>query len=219
MDIFYIHSPDAATPISETLAGVNEVYKAGLFERFGLSNFPADEVQKVYDYSKEHGYVLPTVYQGNYSPVARKQETLLFPTLRRLGLAFYAYSPLAGGFLTKTRQQILEGAGRFSDQALGGMYRDMYCKPSYLAALEHWEDIAKEQGSSRSDLAYRWVAYHSPLKHEQGDGIIIGASSLQQLEQTLQGIEAGPLSDPVVQRIDELWEGIQHEAPLDNFSR
>ena len=102
------------------------MYKSGAFERFGLSNYPASEVQKVYDICEANGYVKPTAYQGNYSPVARKQETILFPTLRKLGISFYAYSPLAGGFLTKTKEDIEAGAGRFNKEALGGMYAEMY---------------------------------------------------------------------------------------------
>jgi aflatoxin B1 aldehyde reductase len=163
--------------------------------------------------------VLPTVYQGNYSPIARRQESELFPVLRKLGIAFYAYSPLAGGFLTKTAQQIQDGAGRFGPEALGGMYRQMYMKPSYLDALEKWEAIAKEEGVTRAELAYRWVTYNCPLKKEQGDAIIIGASTIEQLEQTLVGIEQGPLSKKAVEGIDKIWEQIKHEAPLDNFTR
>ncbi|KIW88390.1 uncharacterized protein Z519_10959 [Cladophialophora bantiana CBS 173.52] len=219
VDIFYIHSPDAAAPLEETLAGVNEVYKTGVFKRFGLSNYSPADVQKVYDVCKANNYVLPTVYQGNYSPVARRQETELFPTLTKLNIAFYAYSPLAGGFLTKTAQQIKDGAGRFSEEALGGMYRQMYMKPSYLEALSKWEQIANEEGCSRAELAYRWVTYNSPLKKQNGDGIIVGASTVEQLEQTLSGIEKGPLSSKACEGIDKIWEEIKHEAPLDNFSR
>lgn len=157
VDIFYLHAPDASIPISETLAGINEAYKSGAFERFGLSNYKAEDVEKVYTHCKENRYVLPSAYQGNYSPVARLQETLLFPTLRKYGMSFYAYSPLAGGFLTKTKQQILDGAGRFNpNEPIGKMYSGMYNKPSYLEALETWDATAKEAGCSAADLAYRY---------------------------------------------------------------
>jgi len=222
VDIFYIHAPDSSIPISETLAGINEAYKAGYFSRFGLSNYQAEDVQKVYDHCKENSYVLPTVYQGNYSAVARKQETLLFPTLRKLGIAFYAYSPIAGGFLVKTKQQIIDGVnlGRFDPSTgIGEMYMSMYNKPAYLEALSQWEAIAKEAGCSKADLAYRWVKYNSPLKPEYGDAIIIGASKLEQLKQTLSGISAGPLSEDITKKIDEVWTTIEHEAPLDNYHR
>ena len=205
-------------PLASTLAGVDAVHKSGAFSRFGLSNFKATDVEAVHAHCTQHDYVLPTVYQGNFSPVARKQETLLFPTLRRLNMAFYAYSPLAGGFLTKTRDQIAQGAGRFGDM-LGGMYRDMYAKPAYLDALSEWEGIAKDVGCSKADLAYRWVRYNSPLKPEHGDAIIVGASRLEQLEQTMEGLKAGPLPDEAVKRIDHVWTTIEHEAPLDNYNR
>ncbi|KAJ4504156.1 hypothetical protein HRR83_008598 [Exophiala dermatitidis] len=219
VDIFYLHSPDPGTPLEDTLEGVNEVYKTGVFKRFGLSNFSPEDVQKAYDIAKAKGWVLPTIYQGNYNPVARKVETLLFPTLRKLGIAFYAYSPLAGGFLTKTAQQVRDGAGRFSETALGGMYRQMYARPSLLDSLDKWAKIAEEEGASRAELAYRWVTYNSPLKPEHGDAIIVGASSVEQLDQTLKGIETGPLSAKAAKAIDEIWEQIKHEAPLDNVSR
>lgn len=158
------------------------------------------------------------MYQGNYSAVARRYETLLFPTLRKLNIAFYAYSPLAGGFLTKTRQQILDGAGRFSEESIGGLYRRMYNKPSYLDALAEWEQAAKEAGCSRSDLAYRWVKYSSPLSAEHGDAVIIGSRNLEQLKETLDGLKAGPLPAKSLERIEAIWKTVEHEAPLDNFS-
>lgn len=220
VDIFYIHAPDADTPIADTLSGVNEVYKSGFFKRFGLSNYKAEDVQKVYDHCKEKGYPLPSVYQGNYSAVARKQEEVLFPTLRKLGMAFYAYSPIAGGFLTKTKQDIQDGKGRFDTSTpIGAMYAGMYSKPAYLEALEQWEQIAKDEGTTRADLAYRWVKYNSPLSNEHGDAIIIGASSLDQLKQTLDSINKGPLSENAVKRIDGVWKTIEHEAPLDNYHK
>lgn len=220
VDIFYIHAPDAETPLEETLDGVNEVHKTGFFKRFGLSNFKAEDVQKAYDICKEKGYPLPEVYQANYSAVARKQEELLFPTLRKLGMSCYAYSPIAGGFLTKTKQDVLDGKGRFDPSTpIGQMYSGMYSKPAYLSALEQWEQIAKDEGVSRADLAYRWVKYNSPLKPEHGDAIIIGASSHKQLKETLDSINKGPLSDKAAKAIDGVWETIKHEAPLDNYHR
>lgn len=218
VDILYLHAPDYKTPLEETLAAVNEVYKSGWFKRFGLSNFKVEDVQRTYDISKEKGYVLPTVYQGNYSAVARKQETLLFPTLRKLGISFYAYSPVAGGFLTKTREQVESGHGRFDPKAMAGeMYKRLYAKPTLLDALDEWGQIANDEGITRAALAYRWVKYNSPLKPEHGDAIIIGASSVEQLEETLDALTKGPLSAQAVQRIEAIWEKVEAEAPLDNM--
>ena len=219
VDILYIHAPDHKTPLDEQLSAINEVHQSGFFKRFGLSNYKAEDVRKVYDHCKEKGYVLPSVYQGNYSAVARLPESILFPTLRKLNIAFYAYSPLAGGFLTKTKAQIEEGVGRFNSSGDPGMYTEMYAKPSLLEALAEWEQIAKDGGISRADLAYRWVRYNSPLKQEQGDAIIIGARNLEQLQETLHSINGGKLSDNAAKRIDAIWEKIKADAPLDNYHR
>ncbi|KAF2210829.1 hypothetical protein CERZMDRAFT_121672 [Cercospora zeae-maydis SCOH1-5] len=218
VDVFYIHAPDHSTPLDETLAAVNDVHKTGFFRRFGLSNYKAEDVEKVYSHCKEHGYPLPQVYQGNYSAVARRQEEVLFPTLRKLGIAFYAYSPLAGGFLSKTKEDIEQGSGRFNTTESGAsMYKKLYGKPALLNALEQWASIAEDEGITKADLAYRWVRYNSPLESRYGDAIVIGASSLEQLQETLNSIEGGPLSDTAVKRIDAVWDDIKHEAPLDNY--
>lgn len=102
VDIFYMHCPDPHTPIEETLKAINEAYQAGGFKRFGLSNYPAAQVKEVLDVCKKNNYVMPSVYQGNYAAVARKVEDEIFPVCRENNLAFYAYSPIAGGFLVRS---------------------------------------------------------------------------------------------------------------------
>jgi aflatoxin B1 aldehyde reductase len=64
VDIYYLHAPDPATPLEQTLEGINEVYKSGFFKRFGVSNFKPEDVEKAYKICKEKGYPLPSVYQG-----------------------------------------------------------------------------------------------------------------------------------------------------------
>ncbi|KAF1928316.1 aflatoxin B1 aldehyde reductase member 2 [Didymella exigua CBS 183.55] len=215
-DILYIHSPDSNIPLDDTLAGINEAHKLGIFKRFGLSNYAPQDVQRVHDLAKEKGYPLPEVYEGNYNPVARHLEKDLFPLLRKLNMVFYAYSPLAGGFLTKTAADLDAGAGRFSKEALGGMYSGMYDKPSLREGLKTWDQIAEKEGVNKAELAYRWVAHHSALT-EEGDGVIFGASKLSQIEQTAGGIKKGKLSAEALKSIDQLWESVKAEAPVDNF--
>ncbi|KAF2626686.1 aflatoxin B1 aldehyde reductase-like protein member 2 [Macroventuria anomochaeta] len=214
-DILYIHCPDPDIPLADTLAGINEAHKQGFFKRFGLSNYAPQDVQRVYDLAKEKGYPLPEVYQGNYNPVARHLEKDLFPVLRELGIIFYAYSPLAGGFLTKSAADLDAGAGRFNDEALGGMYSGMYDKPALREGLKEWSKIAEKEGLSKAELAYKWVAHHSALT--EGDGVIFGASKLSQIEQTAANIKNGKLSDEAVKSIDHLWETVKAEAPVDNY--
>jgi aflatoxin B1 aldehyde reductase len=217
-DILYIHAPDDTVPIAETLEAINEVYKKGIFKRFGLSNFTAAQVQEVYDISKANGYPLPSVFQGNYNPISRHIEEDLFPVLRKLGIAFYAYSPIAGGFLTKSKAQIDSGEGRFNAQAVGGMYLRLYNKPSLVEALAEWNDIADKEGISKAELAYRWVGYNSALDEKYGDAVIFGASSVRQAEETAAALKKGPISAEAAKRIEQIWKNVEQDAPVNNFA-
>ena len=78
VDIFYMHAPNDSVPLSSTLAGVNEAYMKGYFSRLGLSNYRVEDVEVVYNQCYENGYVLPTVYQGNY-PAAADRGLYLLP--------------------------------------------------------------------------------------------------------------------------------------------
>lgn len=99
VNVFYLHSPDNDTPYEETLKGVDRAYRNGWLKRFGISNFTPDETRQVIEICQSNGYVMPSVFQGSYSAAARKAEDELIPLLRDHGIAFYAYSPIAGGFL------------------------------------------------------------------------------------------------------------------------
>ncbi|GFF40108.1 aflatoxin B1 aldehyde reductase member 3 [Aspergillus udagawae] len=220
VNVYYIHAPDREVPLEETLAGINELYKAGKFKHFGLSNFRPDEVQEVVRVAKEKGYVLPSVYQGNYNAIARRNETELLPVLRENNIRFYAYSPIAGGFLTKTKEQLLTGGeGRWDPNTVfGQVYHKLYNKPALLEALDDWAEIAAAEGISKAELAYRWIFFHSHIRQDLGDAVIVGASKISQFEETVAAIQRGPLSAEAVKRIDADWEKIKDVAILDNFN-
>lgn len=156
------------------------------------------------------------MYQGNYNAVARHAENDLFPLLRKLKMSFYAYSPIAGGLLVKDSAGLRsrEIEGRFGGKtALGDLYPKMYGKECMYQAVDEWGAIAKAAGISKASLAYRWVVYHGALEKEEGDGVIIGASKVEQLEETLRAIEAGPLEGWVAKRAGDVWEMVREEAP------
>ncbi|KAJ3033516.1 hypothetical protein HDV00_006300 [Rhizophlyctis rosea] len=215
VDIFYLHAPDTETPFEETLSAMNDLFDAAKFRRFGISNFTPEQVKTVHSIAKQKGWVLPTVYQGSYSPVARHNETELFPILRELGISFYAYSPIAGGFLAKTVEQMKAGGvGRWDPNQRGGrMYHQLFNRPRLLEGLQKWNDLSDETKIPKSELAYRYITYHSMLSGELKDGVIVGASTAEQLDETLQGLENGPLPKEVVERIDGIWEVVKEEAP------
>lgn len=195
------------TPISETLAAVNAIHKRRVFRRFGLSGFPATEIEAIYNHCADHNYPLPVVYQGSYNPLNRHKETALLLTLRRLRISFYAYGTSAGGFLGKTAAQAREMAD--NDAYVSATCRPYLCNANFLEILAQWNTIAEIEGVSPAELTYRWVAYHSALRSDHGDAFIIGASSPEQLDETLSGIEKGPLSDNACASIQKIWEKVK----------
>lgn len=199
------------------------LHKAGKFKRFGISNFTPEQTRELHEYCKANSLVLPTVYQGNYNAVSRHIDTTLFPVLRELGIVFYAYSPIAGGFLTKSRKALEEGTegGRFAAEEgnmINTMYRAFYLKPALLDGLEKWEKMAKAQGISQAELAFRWIYYHSTLKPEKGDHLIVGASKPEHIKYAVEGLKKGPLKAEVVEGINEVWEIVKDQAITDNIS-
>ncbi|KGO77324.1 Aldo/keto reductase [Penicillium italicum] len=220
LDVYYVHAPERRSSTEDLLASINASYQAGKFKRFGLSNYLAEEVEEVVRICREKNYVVPSVYQGNYSAVARRGEKEILPTLRKHNISFYAYSPIAGGFLTKDVATLVSGGeGRWDpNSALGGIYNALFNKPDMLKGLEQWENISKESGISKAELAYRWVAHNSALKEELGDGLVIGSRNVEQLNQTLAALSKGPLSAEIAEQIEQVWKIVENDSPLDTFN-
>ncbi|KKP05589.1 aflatoxin B1 aldehyde reductase member 3 [Trichoderma harzianum] len=209
---------DEDTPVDVQMEAIQTLYKQGAFETFGVSNFTPEQVIEFYNYAKSKGYILPTVYQSSYSLAVRQNETRLFPTLRKLDISIQAYSPMAGGLLSKTPEYIEAGKGNWDPNTITGkVFRDLYYKPSYLKMLEEFGKLSAETGISRSGLAYRWVRYHSALKSELGDQMILGSVNAQQLEEAMGELNKGPLEAETVEKLESLWQLIKDDAPIDNL--
>src|SRR6202000_3040728 len=100
IDLWYLHFPDPATPIEETGAAMAEGVRAGKVRHLGLSNVTADQVRRA------HAVHPITAVQYEYSLGRREPEEELMPALRELGIALVPWSPLGGGFLTGTVDQL-----------------------------------------------------------------------------------------------------------------
>lgn len=87
------------------------------------------------------------------------------------------------------------------------MYRDRYFQDETFEALQLIEPVVAKNNLTLIETALRWVVHHSVLKLTDGgnDGIIIGVSSLSQLETNLKDLEKGPLPDEVVDALDQAW--------------
>jgi aflatoxin B1 aldehyde reductase len=167
-------------------------------------------------YCVEKKYILPTVYQGNYSLVARRVETELLPVLRSFGMRYHAYSPLAGGLLLSNPHDLAERKGRWDPEtSVGKLFRGMYDKPEYHKALLEYADISEESGIGKRELGYRWMVHHSKLEGAKGDGLIFGVSRFAQVKPTIEVLQKGPLERAIVERLDGIWEIVKRVAPLD----
>ncbi len=210
VDIVYLHFPDPETPVESALEALNEQYLQGKFKELGLSNFPAWMVVDVYHKCKQNGWILPTLYEGVYNPLSRKAEIELVDALRRFGIRFYAYNPLAGGMLAGKYKSVDETPtdGRF---ALRSSYPKRYWKKSFFDAV----DILRQElnGINMVEASYRWLAYHSMLDFNKEDAIIVGASSLKQLEENLSLLDNGPLPQNIVQAFETAWEISKADSP------
>jgi len=212
VDLLYLHLPDAHTPIEETLKACDNLHEQGKFTELGLSNFPAWMVVDIWHLCKENGWPKPSVYQGLYNGLSRNVESELFPALRRLGMRFYAFNPLAGGMLTGKHIHYDDNpmSGRFARLQ---SYRNRYWKKSYFDAVSVLTSRCREVGIEPVEAAFRWLAFHSLLDPHEGDGIIIGASSMNQLEQNLSAVAKGALSETVVSAFSAAWEEAKPDSP------
>ncbi|KAL2812546.1 Aldo/keto reductase [Aspergillus cavernicola] len=214
VDMFYLHGPDRAVPIEETLAAVDKLHREGYFRRFGISNFQAWEVARICEICERNGYIKPTTYQGLYNAYQRSIEAELLPCLRYYNIGVYAFQPLAAGFLTSRyhrnqKTEDYEIGSRFDPRASSNLiYHSRYLTERSFDALELLRPLAKKHGLTETECGLRWIVHHSALRKEFRDAVIIGASSSDQLESNLLELEKGPLPEEIVQALDEGWKGI-----------
>ncbi|KAF8964665.1 Aldo/keto reductase [Flammula alnicola] len=216
LEMWYLHGPDRTVPYEVTLKAVNDLYKEGYFKRFGISNYAAWEVAEIVGICKANGYIQPTAYQGIYNAIHRSVEAELLPCLRKFGISFYEFNPLAGGFFTgrySSLDDVPEEGSRFDPNKMQGKsYRNRYWKEPYFKALASIKAVTDKHGLTMTETALRWISHHSLLKREYGDAVLIGASSLKHIEQNLIDLEKGPLPDEVVKALDDAWFDVQSYA-------
>ncbi|RMD44544.1 hypothetical protein DV735_g555, partial [Chaetothyriales sp. CBS 134920] len=211
VEIFYLHAPDRSVPFPESLEACNQLYQEGKFKRLGLSNYAAWEVAEIWNIADQRGWVKPSVYQAMYNSLTRGIEEELVPCCRKYGIDIVIYNPLAGGVLTGRYQskEIPNDGSRFSESApaLGQRYRERYFKDANFEALKVIKPVTDRFGLTLLEVALRWCVHHSQLRVLDGnDGVILGVSSLRQLEENLNELEKGPLPDEVVQALDAAWQ-------------
>jgi len=213
LEMWYLHAPDRSVPYEITFKAVNDLYKEGYFKRLGISNYAAWEVAEIVGICKANGYIQPTAYQGIYNTIHRSVEPELLPCLRKFGISFYEFNPLAGGFFTgryNSMDDIPEEGSRFDEKRTQGQnYRNRYWKEPYFIALGNIRAVAEKHNLTLTEVALRWISHHGLLKREYGDSVLIGASSLKHIQENLIDLEKGPLPAEVLKVLDEAWVQVQ----------
>ena len=203
--MLYLHAPDLDTPVVDTLRACNELHEQGKIKTFGLSNYAAWQVAEIAELCRKHGWLPPTVYQGLYNALTRGVEPELFPCLRNYGIRFYAYNPLAAGLLSGKYQSIdsLPDDGRFGRHQT---YRERYWKADYFSVLQDFSEACARHGVTPVQAAFGWLIHHSRLDPSAGDGIILGASRIEQLRENLTAVQGPALDAEIVDILDRGWE-------------
>ncbi|PLB49820.1 aflatoxin B1 aldehyde reductase-like protein [Aspergillus steynii IBT 23096] len=204
VNTLHIHCPDFHTPLEEQARTINDLYKAGKFKQFGVSNFQPDLLQEFLDICDANGYVKPSVYQGDYSAVNRGMERKLLPILRQHNISYNAFRTLASGFLSgRLTHGTTEGTRFGASSSLGTFMQGLYDQEGLHSSLRRLEITTESLGITTVDAALRWAYYHSAL--QKSDGIILGASSINQLRSNLESIKRGPLPKECLRTFNEIW--------------
>jgi len=205
LDIYYMHWPDDAVPIGESLEAMDRLVRDGKVRYLGSSNYSGWQVTEQHWLCDKNGWQPPRITQPMYNLLARGIEQEYLPMAKRLGVSTVVYNPLAGGLLTgkQSREAPAEGT-RFHNNQL---YLDRYWHPAYFEAVEE----LKRAGRGLISLALNWL-----LHHTQADCAILGASRLEQLEANVAAAEEGPLSPEELAVCDAVWAKLRGVTPKYN---
>lgn len=179
-DIFYSHRYDPHTPIEETMQALVDIVRSGKALYAGISNYPADKQAECYRYLTEaHVPCVLSQYKANMLFTETLEQNL--PLAQQHGSGFICYSPLAQGILT---DRYLNGIPEGSRAARpeGYLQREQITD-ELMARVRALNDEAKEQGLTLAQYALRYL-----LQQEGVTSVIIGASSVEQLNKNLQTI-------------------------------
>lgn len=187
VDIFYAHRPDPATPLEETLQTLVDIVRQGKALYVGISKYPADMAARAYRYLEERD-VHCLLYQGRYNMLCRDPEHDILPQAAAAGTGFVAFSPLAQGLLT---DRYLHGIPAGSRMTHSRFLRPDMLTDDVLAQLRDYQQQAEQRGQTLAEMALAWV-----LRRPEVTSVIVGASSVQQLERNLAAADTEPEPDP-----------------------
>ncbi|MFC9428283.1 aldo/keto reductase [Streptomyces sp. NPDC056987] len=196
VDLFYSHRFDPDTPLEETVGALASAVRQGKALYAGLSNYPPEQMRRASELLKELGTPL-LINQHAYNMLDRGIERNgLIAASDEVGAGVIAFSPLAQGQLT---DRYLNGVPADSRMAVGHFLKRDALSEEKLTLLHALDKVAGDRGQTLAQLALGWV-----LRDARVTSVLIGASSVAQLDQNLAVLDAAPLTEPELTAIDAL---------------
>ncbi|XP_070537859.1 1-deoxyxylulose-5-phosphate synthase YajO-like [Ptychodera flava] len=211
IDLYQIHIWDKATPIQETLRTMDDLVRSGKVRYIGASNLTGWQMQKIVYECKIMGLHPLVSIQAQYSLLCRGVELEVVDVCRNEGIALLPWSPLKGGWLTgKAKKGMPPPSGSRMAFVESDRRREYESHPSFstfgnneqvLNLIEHMENIAKNCGKSVAQVALRWL-----LQKDAVASVVIGAKTIQQLDDNMGASSGWELTDQQMTELDELSE-------------
>ncbi|MCL4543650.1 MAG: aldo/keto reductase [Chloroflexi bacterium] len=199
IDLYQVHRFDPETPLEETLSALDDLVRAGKVRYAGCSNYAAWQLTKALWISDVRRLTRYDSVQPRYNLISRTIEGELLPLCADQGVGVIVYNPLGGGMLTgKHRREAGPAAGTRFDNNRN--YQNRYWRDIVFDAVDRFREIAADQPATMAQLALAWT-----LANPVVTSAILGATSVQQLEETLPATEV-TLSPELLPLVDELWE-------------
>ncbi|AEF41897.1 Oxidoreductase [Hoyosella subflava DQS3-9A1] len=211
VDIFYSHRPDPDTPLEETMGALDQAVRSGKALYAGISSYSPSLTRKAAEFMRDLGTPL-LIHQPSYSMLNRwveQGDPSLLETAHDEGLGVIAFSPLAQGLLT---DRYLGGVPAGSRAAAGKSLSESMLSEGNLAYVRALNEIATSRGQSLAQLAISWVLRK---QDHSVTSALIGASSVEQLEDSLASVQNLDFSDEEIAAIEahavdagiNLWGG------------
>ena len=193
VDIFYSHRFDETTPLEETMGALDHIVSSGRALYAGISSYSGARTREAVSILRAMGTPL-LIHQPSYSLLNRWVEEDLLDVLGDEGIGCIAFSPLAQGMLTN---KYLRGIPEGSRAARGTSLDPALMTPEALKHVRALDRLARARGQSLAQMAIAWV-----LRDPRVTSALIGASSVEQLDSSLDAVDNLRFTDDELRRID-----------------
>jgi len=212
VDIFYSHRPDPNTPLEETMMALDHAVRQGKALYAGISNYPADMALRASKILKELGTPC-LIHQPKYSMFERWVEDGLLNVLDREGIGSIAFSPLAQGLLTDKYLNGIPEGSRASKS--WGFLKPDQVEPA-IEKVKLLNEVALKRGQTLAQMALVWL-----LKDSRVSSVLIGASSVKQLEDNVGALKNMKFTNSELQQIELILSGekfaVKKSVPIEKI--